>query len=476
MAANLCTVQGAIPLGHGGFGQVWRVYSDVHKQHVARKYFLKARWMKDEKKWYELLQNGFAQQTNIIKMFGSMVDNNNNHHALELEFADEGTLWDLAFVRNGGGSIELNKCPTLTDAKTVQDLVTGCLEALRFLHDDAQIVHNDLKPGNILLHGGVAKLADFGLSSFKMETASNRIGTFGYTAPEVFENSQETEGKTDIFSLGVTLFEVFEGMPPTPMSKSFHEAWTGWLAHRKDSSVSEWVDRLQRAASQFFKPHSYSSRLLSGINLGYVVVDAAVPHIVAEMIRVDVETRPTAAECLALLKRFSPRHSATPQPTIRLMEEDEDEYEEIAAQSPAQPDTSSTSSAPVPAPAATPANVKVRSVSVLAIDTPTPPSMSMSETQVKTEELEQMLRLAHLHAKGKDVREKKLLALQAKLRVKSTFKKNVFVYQLMDVLHKHPEFASRREKVFLSVTQTSKHWWGDHKAERAALRAKYGLK
>jgi hypothetical protein len=198
------------------------------------------------------------------------------------------------------------------------------------------------------------------------------------------------------------------------------------------------------------------------------------------MIRVDVETRPTAAKCLALLKRFAPRHSATPQPSIRSMEEEEDEveYEEIAAQSPAKPGTSSTTAAPAPAPAlapapTTPVDVKVRSVSVLAIDTP--PSMPKPLVKAEEQEHEQMLRLARLHAKGKDVREKELLALQAKLRVKSTFKKNVSIYVLLDILHKYPEFFSRREKVFQSVTQTSKHWWGDHKAERTALRAKYGL-
>jgi eukaryotic-like serine/threonine-protein kinase len=91
------------------------------------------------------------------------------------------------------------------------------------------VVHRDLKPSNVMLTGGGVKLLDFGLAKLwdiENEEAPQRstqtleltergtvLGTIPYMAPEQVEGRQ-TDARTDIFALGVTLYEMVAGHPP----------------------------------------------------------------------------------------------------------------------------------------------------------------------------------------------------------------------------------------------------------------------
>lgn len=105
---------------------------------------------------------------------------------------------------------KLNKVPY----EQLRDMVIpGVLKAMQLLHG-ANIVHRDIKPGNIYMYSGTVVLADFGTACEIMQKAdyirtTTKRGTLGYTAPEVWAGYAVTA--SDFFSLGCTLATLYKG-------------------------------------------------------------------------------------------------------------------------------------------------------------------------------------------------------------------------------------------------------------------------
>ena len=92
-------------------------------------------------------------------------------------------------------------------------------DVLKYLHSQQPpIIYRDMKPANIMLKpDGNVVLIDFGLARERknqdeLETVS--LGTRGYAAPEQYDEKRQTDGRTDIYSLGVTLYHLITGNDP----------------------------------------------------------------------------------------------------------------------------------------------------------------------------------------------------------------------------------------------------------------------
>ena len=83
------------------------------------------------------------------------------------------------------------------------------------------IVHRDIKPENILLSGGHALVADFGIAKAVGEGGGERltetglaIGTLSYMSPEQAAAERDVDARSDLYSVGCVLYEMLAGEPP----------------------------------------------------------------------------------------------------------------------------------------------------------------------------------------------------------------------------------------------------------------------
>ena len=102
-------------------------------------------------------------------------------------------------------------------------IVRDIANAMKTLNSKG-IIHRDIKPSNMFICGNennrIIKLGDFGCATYKNENNSDQIGTYLYSAPEVTMNL-EYDDKCDLWSLGISFFELFFGLLPyAPVANS----------------------------------------------------------------------------------------------------------------------------------------------------------------------------------------------------------------------------------------------------------------
>lgn len=118
------------------------------------------------------------------------------------------------YVRGDSLSFLLEGAPL--PAGEARDVAAQLCEALWVLHGMGA-VHRDVKPENVILRGREAVLIDFDASRLcrpEQETDTRVLGTVGYAAPEQYGISQ-TDGRADIYSLGVLLNVMLTGRHPS---------------------------------------------------------------------------------------------------------------------------------------------------------------------------------------------------------------------------------------------------------------------
>ena len=144
-------------------------------------------------------------------------------------------------------------------------------------------IHADIKPGNVMLAtDGHATLIDFGLArrigSDDCAVGSPFVGTLSYAAPEMISSTMPIGPQVDVYSLGVTTFELLSGKTPFPDLPSQDLA----AAHLHDHppAVRRWVPGLQREISQ----------LLQAMLAKRPVDRPTLPEVIGAFIRLEVET------------------------------------------------------------------------------------------------------------------------------------------------------------------------------------------
>lgn len=195
-------------LGRGGFGEVW--LAERKSKFVTTKVAIKLPL--DEQVDYEAIKQEAtlweqaSGHPNILPIIEA--DEYDGQIVIVSEYASDGSL-DEWLKRNGKMSVE----------KAVETTIQ-ILDGLEFLHS-RNIIHRDLKPANILLQGRTPRLADFGISRALLTTIASQSqhisGTFAYMSPEALDGKRSVQ--TDIWSVGVNLYQFLTGMLPFPQKE-----------------------------------------------------------------------------------------------------------------------------------------------------------------------------------------------------------------------------------------------------------------
>lgn len=199
-------------IGVGGSGEVFRVEHTITRQAQAMKALVSGRHhpLDEEERFLREIQlQASLQHANIASVHNAFFTPGGLALVMELV---EGESLDAILER---GRIPL---------PLVLDYTLQVLEALRHAHARS-ILHRDVKPGNILITGkGVVKLTDFGLAratrSARLTQSGELAGSPYYMSPEQISDAR-LDARTDLYSLGVVLYEMATGRRPFPGDSSF---------------------------------------------------------------------------------------------------------------------------------------------------------------------------------------------------------------------------------------------------------------
>jgi len=193
-------------IGEGGMANVYLAHDTILDRNVAVK-ILRGNLAKDEKfiKKFQREANSAATiiHPNVVEMYDVGKDDDN--YFIVMEYIDGQTLKNLIKKR---GALTLPE---------VIDIMIQLTSAIECAHDK-YIIHRDIKPQNILmLDDGTVKVTDFGIATAtnanELTETNSVMGSVHYLPPESANGSGSTI-RSDIYSLGILMFELLTGKVP----------------------------------------------------------------------------------------------------------------------------------------------------------------------------------------------------------------------------------------------------------------------
>ena len=193
-------------LGQGGMGTVYLAKDSGLNRYVALK-ILRSDLGDDpsfSRKFLEEVEvTASLAHPNIIRVF--TLGEQEGRLYLVMEHLDEPSLEN-----------RMDK-QTKVSEREVLEIGIGIASALQFAHEETGLIHRDIKPGNILFgRGNIPKLADFGLAAGARSALGQQDEIWGtpyYVSPERLLREPE-DIRSDIYSLGATLYHALAGRPP----------------------------------------------------------------------------------------------------------------------------------------------------------------------------------------------------------------------------------------------------------------------
>jgi serine/threonine protein kinase len=192
------------PLGKGGMGEVYRAEDLKLGQTVALKFLPKSLARNEE---------ALARFTREVRL-ARQVSHPNVCRVFDIGEIDGQTFLTMEFVDGEDIASLMRRIGRLPADKALEIARQVCA-GLAAAHEHG-IIHRDLKPANIMLDGrGRVRITDFGLAGLSAEVQGEnaRAGTPAYMSPEQFSGGEVTP-KSDLYSLGLVMYETFTGKRP----------------------------------------------------------------------------------------------------------------------------------------------------------------------------------------------------------------------------------------------------------------------
>jgi eukaryotic-like serine/threonine-protein kinase len=202
-------------LGSGASGAVWAAKNELIDRDVALK-VMRPEVAEDavslQRFFNEAKASGRVRSQSIVEI-------------LDLGQAEDGSPFLVFELLEGEGLDEKLRREGAVHPELLLDMLTGVARALDTAHSQG-IIHRDLKPANIFCARGpsgdmIAKILDFGISkvfdtghNFTLTRTGTVVGSPAYMSPEQAGGREDIDGRADIWSLGVVMYEALTGTLP----------------------------------------------------------------------------------------------------------------------------------------------------------------------------------------------------------------------------------------------------------------------